>query len=174
MTKSNVPMPSVRNHLSPIVRVRKGVISAALMGLALFLLFGPRLEGDNMALTMLLLAVAFIAFGFGWVGLSQGVMGWSRQVDFDFDKNEVRQTSASIFGRSKPFVVPFNKIANFEVKVGPVAGEGGLEDEAMIELQDGNGRTMIRAGMFDTRSDADAIVSRIGKALTMAHKKGKS
>ena len=57
--------------------------------------------------------MAFVAFGFGWTFASQGLMGWSRQIDFDFEKRQMRQTSASVLGRSRPFIVPFVRISVF-------------------------------------------------------------
>ncbi|WP_319530919.1 hypothetical protein [uncultured Cohaesibacter sp.] len=152
---------SIRNHLSPLVRLRKLVLGLALFAFSLYLLFGPPVEGLHTALTLLILFGAFIAFGLGWVWTSHGVMGWSRQFDFDFDKGEVRQISASILGRSKPYVVPFTQIADFIVKEGPVKGEGGLDAEALIELKEPSGRAYMRAGMFDSRQEAEEMVSRI-------------
>ena len=160
---------SIRNHLSPMVRLRKAVFGSFLLALSLFLLLGPRWEGDSTILLVLSLGVAFIAFGLAWSDISQAAMSWSRQCDFDFGKNEVRQRSASLMGgRSRAFVLPFVKIANFEVKMGAVAGEGGDADEAMIELQDTAGRPIIKAGMFETKEEAEALVKRISQAIAMA------
>ncbi len=159
---------SVRNHLSPTVRLRKGLTGAAAIVLAFYLLFGPRWEGDSSVLLVLLLLVAFVAFGYGWSALSQALMSWSRQVDIDFAKNEVRQTSASLMGRSKPFTIPFTKIAAFEVRVGAVEREGGDAEEATIELQDGQGRAMIKAGMFDNAKMAEQVRQRMIEAQAQA------
>ena len=165
MSKSDPTLlKSIRNHLSPMVRMRKGLVGAGLLALSLFLVFGPNWEGNSIWLFAIGMIVAFVALGFGWAGLSQGLMGWSRQIDIDFQKNEVRQTSASILGRSKPFVLPLDKVANFVVKSGAVSGEGGDETEAFIELQDKSGHAMITAGMFDSREEADDMRQRMADA----------
>ena len=169
MTTARKPdITSIRNHLAPAIRLRKGMIGAAFIVLTFLLLFGPRWEGDSSILAALNLIVAFLAFGFGWAGFSQGLMGWSRQIDIDFDKLEVRQVSATMMGRSKPFVLPFAKIAQFEVRTGAVKGEGGEKEEATIELQDKTGHAIIRAGMFDSKADADAMVRRMAQAQSRA------
>ena len=149
-SKSNANTHTIRNHLSPGIRARKGIGGALLLAISLYLLFGPPVESGNAFFAGLVLVGAFIAFGLGWVGTSQGLMGWSRQVDFDFDRLEVRHSSASLLGRSKPYTFPLSEIATMTVKEGPVKGEGGLKQEAMIEMQDVTGRVLVRAGMFDT------------------------
>ncbi|SNY92026.1 hypothetical protein SAMN04515647_2276 [Cohaesibacter sp. ES.047] len=168
MSNPNPKRISIRNHLSRLVRLRKLIVGLALLALSLYVLFGPRIEGGNVYLTLLMLAAAFIAFGLGWVWFSHGLMGWSRQFDFDFEKNEARQISASILGRSRPYVVPFSEIVDFVIKEGPVRGEGGLTAEALIEMKDPSGRPFMRAGMFDSRQEAEEMVTRIKDAVAMA------
>ena len=170
--KPNSNLVSIRNHLSVSVRLRKGMTGIALLVLALYLLFGPRFDqfkGYETAITIGLLLATFIAFGLGWVNASQALMGWSRQIDFDFDKNEVCQISASILGRSRPYIVPFAKIAAFDVKEGPVAGEGGDAAEAMIEMRDRDGSLLVKAGMFENAEQAETMAGRIGDAVIMAY-----
>lgn len=159
---------SVRNHLSPMVRLQKAILGGGAIVLAFVLLFGPRFEGDSMILLILLLLIAFLAFGYGWSAVSQAMMSWSRQVDIDFEKNEVRQTTASLLGRSKPFTIPFTKIAAFELHQGAVESEGGDANEVTIELQDGQGRVMIKAGMFDSFDQAETVRQRMIDAQAQA------
>ena len=170
MTDKNQHLVSVRNHISPLVRTRKGAIGTVLIVLAFFVLFGPRIEADHILITAMILGAGFIAFGLGWSGVSQAIMGWSKQYDFDFEINEVRQTSASILGRSKPYKVPFIRINDIQVAVGPEKGVGGLANEAMVELFDLDGQAFVRAGMFDSKEDADALAVRLKDAVAMARK----
>ncbi|WP_316859401.1 hypothetical protein [uncultured Cohaesibacter sp.] len=164
---------SVRNHLSALVRLRKAVIGCCLFALSFYLLFVVPYEGLSAWLLLAMMLIAFLSFGLGWSGLSQGVLGWSRQVDFDFSKCEVSQRSPSFLGRSRAYVVPFFRIADFKIHEGPVSGEGGLMKQSMIDLLDKEGSVMIKAGMFDSAADAQAMVNRIGDAITMAHQQEK-
>lgn len=176
MSKQNPKLLiSVRNHLSPLRRLRKGIIGAVLFVLSLYLVFGPDYAALGVWIYAFGMLAALLALGFGWSGLSHGLMGWSRQVDIDFEKNEVRQVSASLLGRSKPFTIPLVKIADFVVKTGAVAGEGGDREEAAIELQDKTGRAMIIAGMFDNVEEAEAVRQRMVDAqrlLLQTHSNG--
>lgn len=165
---------SVRNHLSALRRLRKAVIGAGLFVLSLYLVFGPDWGDVNVWMFAIGMFTAFLALGFGWSGISQGLMGWSRQVDIDFEKNEVRQVSASLLGRSKPFTIPLVKIADFVVKSGAVAGEGGDQKEAAIELRDKTGRAMIIAGMFETVAEAEAVRQHMINAQMQAFQQQQS
>lgn len=169
MSKSNLHVTSIRNHLAPLVRARKGVLGVALMFGAFMAVFGPRSEVSVM-LQAMILAAGFVCFGLGWAGISQALMGWSKQYDFDFEKNEVRQVSGTIMGRSRPYIVPFIRIDKLEVKPGNITGEGALEAEALIEILDVDGRPFVRAGMFDTMEDAQTMATKLWNAVKMAKK----
>lgn len=169
MRKSNPNVTSTRNHLSPLVRARKGALGVALMFGAFLAIFGPRSEVSVM-LQAMILAGGFVCFGLGWAGISQALMGWSKQYDFDFEKCEIRQVSGTIFGRSRPYVVPFIRIEGLEVKPGNITGEGALEGEGMIEVMAPDGRAFVRAGMFETMEDAEEMAEKLRNAIVAAKK----
>lgn len=169
MSKPNPQVTSIRNHLSPLVRARKGALGAALMFGAFLAIFGPRSEVSVMLQSMIL-AGGFVCFGLGWAGISQALMGWSKQYDFDFEKEEIRQVSGTIFGRSRPYIVPFIRVEGLEVKPGNITGEGALEGEGMIEVISPDGRAFLRAGMFETMEDAEKMAVKLHDAIILAKK----
>lgn len=169
MSKSNPLVTSVRNHLSPLARARKGALGVALMFGAFLAIFGPRSEVSVM-LQAMILAGGFVCFGLGWAGISQALMGWSKQYDFDFEKCEIRQVSGTIFGRSRPYIVPFIRIEGLEVKPGSITGEGALEGEGMIEIMAPDGRAFLRAGMFESMEDAEKMASKLRDEIVLAKK----
>ena len=164
MSEQSPDITSIRNYLSPLNRIQKGILGTILFGGSLWILFGPRSGETSLLMHAFILAGAFVAFGFGWSFLSQGLMGWSKQFDFDFEKNEVRQIGASILGRSRPYKVPFFSIADFNVREQEKAGAYGEKGMTQIELLDYDERPFIRAGMFETKAEADALVDRIRSA----------
>lgn len=169
MTDAHPQIVSLRNHLAPAVRLRKGLMGIVLLPLCLYLLFGIQITEDSPWIFLGLVFVAFLAFGFGWTNGSQGLMGWSNQTDFDFQKNIVSQKSASVLGRSRPFVVPFNKITEFDVVESQLKSEDGQTNKASIKMKDGSGRVFLEAGSFQSRAQAEQMVSRISDAVAMAY-----
>ncbi|MCT4656888.1 MAG: hypothetical protein N4A65_13855 [Cohaesibacter sp.] len=155
---------TVRDHLNSATRMRKAVIGSILLVVALGLLLGPRWEGDSNWLLVLAMAVAFISLGLAYAGLSQSIMGWSRETEIDFAKAEVHQRTASLFGRSRPFTLPFLKIADMTtVEMG--GGEPAAQPAIMLELKDSNGRAMMKLAQFSSAQEADDIAKRIKERL---------
>ncbi|WP_319411185.1 hypothetical protein [uncultured Cohaesibacter sp.] len=165
MRKDNPSVTTIRNHIPGSTRAIKLVSGILLLVLAFYLIFGFSFDGENPYLFTAVLIVAFLAFGFGWTFASQGVMGWSRQLDFDFDKRQMRQTSASILGRSRPFVVPFVRISGFNIQPAGSKGSSADSDEAIIEMMDVNGGVLLYAGLFKSQAAAQEMVGRIRNAV---------
>ena len=165
MRKDNPHITTIRNHIAGTTRAIKAVVGIALLLLALYVIFGFSFDGENAYLLMAVLIVAFTAFGFGWTFASQGIMGWSRQIDFDFEKRQMRQTSVSILGRSRPFIVPFVRISGFHVHPAGNKGRTPGSDEAEIEMMDVNGGVLLHAGIFESSAAAEEIVNRIKAAV---------
>nr|WP_321483863.1 hypothetical protein [uncultured Cohaesibacter sp.] len=165
MRKDNPHITTIRNHIAGKTRAIKAVVGVCLLLLALYLIFGFSFNGDNAYIFTAVLIVAFVAFGFGWTFASQGLMGWSRQIDFDFEKRQMRQTSASVLGRSRPFIVPFVRISGFHVQSAGDQGKSADSGEAVIEMMDVNGGVLLYAGTFETHAAAEDIVSRIKAAV---------
>lgn len=161
---------SVSNRLTSSERLRKGILGSLLLALSLFLLFGPRFEGDNTAFLIAIILIAFMAFGFGWAGLSQGIMGWSNEVSIDFAKNEVRQCSATFWGRSRAYIVPFLRIMDFKIQEKILNREGESKAAFYIEFENANGGVYSRAGPFSEKQEVEAIIARMKKAIEEEYK----
>ena len=165
MGKDTSHITTIRNHIAGKTRAIKAVSGVVLLLLAFYLIFGFSFDGENAYIFTAVLIIAFMAFGFGWTFASQGFMGWSRQIDFDFEKRQMRQTSASVLGRSRPFVVPFVRISGFNIQPAENTGRNPHGEEAEIEMMDINGGTLLYAGLFDSHEAAQDIVDRIKAAV---------
>nr|WP_321458241.1 hypothetical protein [uncultured Cohaesibacter sp.] len=165
MRKDNPNITTVRNHISGSVRAVKALSGILLLLFAFYVIFGFSFNGENPYLFTVVLIVAFLAFGFGWTFASQGLMGWSRQIDFDFEKRQMRQTSVSILGRSRPFVVPFVRISGFNIQ--PAGKKASKPDsgEAIIEMLDVHGGTLLYVELFESHAAAEDIANRIKAAV---------
>lgn len=154
----------LRNHLVPASRARKASVGSIALILALGLLLGPRWEGDSSLLLILSMLVAFVALGLAYTGLSQAAMGWSKESEIDFEKQEVRHYTASLFGRSRPFAIPFLKIIDMEPKAPELVGQEGMS----LQLKDDQGRVMMEIGLFEDESDALMCKRQINECLQKA------
>ncbi|MCV6547839.1 MAG: hypothetical protein OIF56_11240 [Cohaesibacter sp.] len=141
---------TLRNQLTSAIRLRKALIGILMLAIALGLLLGPKWEGDSTLLLILSMFIAFISLGLAYTGLSQAIMGWSKETEIDFDKQDVRHYTASLFGRSRPFTIAFLKIDAMEPVKPEFSEQGGIS----LQLKDNQDRVMMTIGLFDDEDDA--------------------
>jgi hypothetical protein len=163
MRKNRPQLTRVKNQIPGRTRAIKGTGGIALLILAYYLVFGMSFDGENVYLLAGVLIVAFASFGFGWAFASQGIMGWSRQYEIDLDRRELTQVTASILGRSRPFVVPFVRIAGFQLL--PADSSSDPDGRTNVELADIHGGILLQIETFATRAEAEDIVARIKAAV---------
>ncbi len=154
----------LRNQLASAIRMRKAAVGGITLLIALGLLLGPKWEGDSNWLLVFSMFVAFIALGLAYTGLSQAMMGWSKESEIDFDKKEVRHYTASLFGRSRPYTVPFLEISSME----PASPEFSESDGMAMHLKDAKGRVMMAVGLFDDEADVLLCKQQITQSLQNA------
>ncbi|SNZ05435.1 hypothetical protein [Cohaesibacter gelatinilyticus] len=154
----------LRNQLASAVRMRKAAVGIVTLLIALGLLLGPKWEGDSTILLVLSLFVAFVALGLAYTGLSQAMMGWSKESEIDLDKREIRHYTASLFGRSRPFSIPFSKISSMEAANPEFAASDGMA----MHLKDDQGRVMMVVGLFEDEADILLCKQQITQSLQNA------